>query len=50
MAKIIAINGNEVKIGEDNGQVTTVPALSVQYTGAKAGDVVELYRTVTVSS
>lgn len=44
MAKIIAINGNEVKVGEDNGQVTTVPAIAVQYSGAKVGDVVDFYR------
>lgn len=44
MAKIIAIEGNQFKIGGDDGLVTTVSAASIQYTGAKVGDIVDLFK------
>lgn len=44
MAKIVAINGGELKIGDDSGNVTTVPASCAQYVNPSVGDVVELYR------
>lgn len=44
MAKIISIDGDEVKIGGNDGQVTTVNKTMVKYAGAKVGDEVEVYR------
>lgn len=44
MAKILSIAGNQYKIGCDNGEVATVSAASIQYTGAKVGDNVELFK------
>lgn len=44
MAKILSINANQYKIGTDNGEVVTVLASNIQYTGAKVGDIVELFK------
>lgn len=43
MKKIILIEGGEVKIGSDDGSVTTVPLGCLRYSGAMVGDCVELY-------
>lgn len=44
MAKILNINGSEVKIGEDDGGVVTVPLAALQFANPREGDEVEVYR------
>lgn len=44
MAEILSINGAEVKIGEDDGKVVTVPIASLQFANPKVGNRVEVYR------
>lgn len=44
MSEILKINGSEVKIGEDNGEVVTVPIASLQFSNPQVGDKVEVYR------
>lgn len=44
MAEILKINGAEVKIGEDNGKVVTVPIASLQFPNPQEGDKVEVFR------
>lgn len=43
MAQILAINGSEVKIGKDNGEVVTTPIATLQFANPKVGDKVEVY-------
>lgn len=44
MSEILKINGAEVKIGEDNGEVVTVPIASLQFSNPQVGDKVEVFR------
>lgn len=44
MSEIIKINGSEVKIGEDNGEVVTVPLAALQFSNPQTGDKVEVFR------
>lgn len=44
MAEIISINGAEVKIGQDDGKVATVPIASVHYANPREGDKVQVYK------
>ena len=44
MAEILNINGAEVKIGEDNGNVITTPIATLQYANPQVGDKVDVYR------
>lgn len=44
MSEILKINGSEVKIGEDNGEVVTVPIASLQFSNPQVGDKVEVFR------
>ncbi len=44
MAEILVINGAEVKIGEANGKVTTVPLASLHFSNPQVGDKVEVFR------
>lgn len=44
MAEILQINGNEVKIGTDDGKVVTVPIASVTYPNPQVGDKVNIYK------
>ena len=44
MAKILNINCSEVKIGEDDGGVVTVPLAALQFANPREGDEVEVYR------
>ena len=44
MAEILSINGSEVKIGEDNGNVVTTPIATLQYPNPQVGDKVDVYR------
>lgn len=44
MAEILTINGAEVKIGEDDGKVVTVPIASLQFANPQVGDKVDVYR------
>lgn len=44
MSEILKINGAEVKIGEDNGEVATVPIASLQFPNPQVGDKVEVFR------
>lgn len=44
MSEILKINDAEVKIGEDNGEVVTVPIASLQFSNPQVGDKVEVFR------
>lgn len=44
MAEIISISGSEVKIGQDDGKVTTVPIASIHYANPREGDKVQVYK------
>lgn len=44
MSEILRINGAEVKIGEDNGEVVTVPIATLQFPNPQIGDKVEVFR------
>lgn len=44
MSEILKINGAEVKIGESNGEVVTVPIASLQFSNPQVGDKVEVFR------
>ncbi len=44
MAQILQINGAEVKIGQEDGKVITVPLASLQFANPQAGDQVEVYK------
>lgn len=44
MAEIISINGADVKIGQDDGKVVTVPIASVKYANSREGDKVQVYQ------
>lgn len=44
MSEILKINGSEVKIGEDNGEVVTVPIATLQFSNPQVGDRVEVFR------
>lgn len=44
MAEILTINGSEVKIGEADGKVVTVPIASLQFANPQVGDKVDVYR------
>lgn len=44
MAEILAINGSEVKIGKDDGEVITTPIATLQFANPKVGDKVEVYQ------
>lgn len=44
MSEILSINSAEVKIGEDNGKVVTVPIASLQFANPQVGDKVTVYR------
>lgn len=44
MSEILKINSAEVKIGEDNGEVVTVPIASLQFSNPQVGDKVEVFR------
>ncbi len=44
MAEIISINGSDVKIGQDDGKVVTVPIASIKYANPREGDKVQVYQ------
>lgn len=44
MAEILSINGADVKIGEDDGKVVTVPIAALQFANPKVGDKVDVFR------
>lgn len=44
MAEILKISGNEVKIGDDDGKVVTVPLKSINYNEPEVGDKVNIYK------
>ena len=44
MAEILKISGGEVKIGNDDGKVITVPISAINYADPKEGDKVKLYK------
>ncbi len=44
MAEIININGADVKIGQDDGKVVTVPIASIKYANPREGDKVQVYK------
>lgn len=44
MSEILKINGAKVKIGEDNGEVVTVPIAALQFSNPQVGDKVEVFR------
>ena len=44
MAEIISINGNVVKIGNDNGNVVSVPIACLSFANPQAGDKVKIYK------
>ena len=44
MAEILSINDAKVKIGEDDGNVVTVPIASLQFANPQVGDKVDVYR------
>lgn len=44
MAEILSIKGAEVKIGEEDGKVVTVPIASLQFANPQIGDKVDVYR------
>ena len=44
MSEIININGTTVKIGEDDGTVTTVPIASIGFSSPQIGDKVKVYK------
>lgn len=44
MAEIISINGNVVKIGNDSGDVVSVPIASLGFANPQVGDGVKIYK------
>ena len=44
MAEILKITAKEVKIGDDNGKVITVPRRSINYSDPKEGDKVKIFK------
>lgn len=44
MAEILKIDGDKVKIGNDDGKVVTVPLSAVNYDNPKEGDKVKVYK------
>ena len=44
MVEILKINGNEVKIGTDDGKVITTPISSIAYPDPQVGDKVTVYK------
>lgn len=44
MSQILTINSKEVKIGEDDGSVTTVPRSALQFEDPMEGDRVQVFR------
>lgn len=44
MAKIISIEGVKVKVGGDDGKITTVPIASLTFPNPKVGDQVEIFK------
>lgn len=44
MAEILTISSAEVKIGEDDGKVVTVPIASLQFSNPQVGDRVNVFR------
>ena len=44
MAEILALENNEVKIGEENGGITSVPLASLHFANPQVGDKVKVYR------
>lgn len=44
MAEILSINGADVKIGEEDGKVVTVPIAALQFANPQVGDKVDVFR------
>lgn len=44
MEKIILMNEKDVKVARTDNTIVTIPLTSIQYTGAKVGDIVELFK------
>ncbi len=44
MAEILSVSDAEVKIGEEDGKVITVPIASLRFANPREGDIVEVFR------
>ena len=49
MAEILTISSAEVKIGEDDGKVVTVPIASLQFSNPQVGDRVNVFVMAMIS-